>query len=120
MKKALVVLLVFLGVIVGAWLARENKKLFELPIPVEERQGDKQQKNIDNGKIALGMEIWQVKEALGVPEKRNVLIATEDMRKEEWIYDSKRLYFTNGVLIRLQEGEELQTMSENIRSSPLE
>jgi len=110
MKKALVVILIFLGFIVGIWLARENRKLFELPIPVEERQGDEQQGNIDKGRISVGMEIWQVKQALGVPEKINVVMATQDTKKEEWIYGGKCLYFTNGVLMSWQEGEGLSTL----------
>jgi hypothetical protein len=112
MKKALVVFLIFLGFVVGVWLWRENKRLFELPFPMEERQGDVQEGNAHKAKISVGMEIWQVKQALGVPEKRNVVMTTQDVRKEEWIYGSKCLYFTNGVLTGWQEREELQRMSD--------
>ena len=103
MKKAAVVILIFLGFIVGIWMARENRKLFELPYPVEEKQKDLQQ-GIGKDKIAVGMENWQVKEVLGVPDKRDVVLETEKMRKEQWTYGKKQLYFTNGVLTSWQEG----------------
>jgi hypothetical protein len=101
-KKAAIIILIFLGVIFGVWLARENRKLFELPVPVEESKEDTQQ-GIGAGRIAVGMETWQVKEVLGIPEKRNVVLATKNVRKEEWTYDNKHLYFTNGVLTSLEE-----------------
>ena len=85
MKKAAVVILIILGVIVGVWMGIENRKLFELPFPEKQSQ-----KNAQQGvEIAVGMETWQVKQALGVPEKRNVVLATKNMRKEEWIYGNK-------------------------------
>lgn len=99
MKKAAVVILIIIGVIVGVWMGIENRKLFELPFPEEESQ-----KNAQQGfEIAVGMETWQVKQTLGVPEKRNVVLATKNMRKEEWIYGNRCLYFTNGILTSWQE-----------------
>ena len=99
MKKAAVVILIILGVIVGVWMGIENRKLFELPFPEKQSQ-----KNAQQGvEIAVGMETWQVKQALGVPDKRNVVLATKNMRKEEWIYGNRCLYFTNGVLTSWQE-----------------
>ena len=103
MKKAAVVILIFLGFIVGVWMAIENKKLFELPFPVEEKQKDLQH-GIGKDEIAVGMENWQVKEVLGVPDKRDVVLETKKMRKEQWTYGKKLLYFTNGVLTSWQEG----------------
>ena len=102
MKKAAVVILILLGFIVGVWMARENRKLFELPYPVEEKQKDVQQ-GIGKDRIAVGMENWQVKEVLGVPDKRDVVLETKEMRKEQWTYENKVLYFTNGVLTSWQE-----------------
>ncbi len=99
MKKAAVVILIFLGVIVGVWLGIENRKLFELPFPEKQSQKNAQQKL----EIAVGMETWQVKQALGVPEKRNVVSAAKNVKKEQWIYGNKCLYFTNGVLTSWQE-----------------
>ena len=104
MKKSVFVLLIFLGIIIGVWLGIENRKLFELPVPEEQSQKDTQQ-GIDMDRIAVGMETWQVKQVLGVPDKRNVVSATKNMRKEEWIYATKCLYFTNGVLTSWQERE---------------
>jgi|LGVE01.1.fsa_nt_gb hypothetical protein len=103
MKKFVLAFLIFLGAIFGWWMARENRKLFELPVPVEHRQEDTQQGAIDTGRIAIGMETWQVKQALGVPEKRDVVVATKERRKEQWIYGKQCLYFTNGVLTSWQE-----------------
>ena len=103
MKKTAVVILIFLGFIVGVWMARENRKLFELPFPVDENQKDMQQ-GVGIDRIAVGMETWQVMEVLGVPDNRNVVLATKKMRKEQWTYGKKQLYFTNGVLTSWQEG----------------
>ena len=102
MKKAAVVILTFLGFIFGVWLAIENRKLFELPVPNEQSQKEVQQ-GINMDRIAVGMEGWQVKEVLGIPEKRNVVLASKSIRKEEWIYGSKCLYLTNGLLTSWQE-----------------
>jgi len=103
MKKAAVVILILLGFIVGVWMARENRKLFELPYHVEDKQNNLQQ-GIRKEKIAVGMENWQVKEVLGVPDNRDVVLETKKMRKEQWTYGKKLLYFTNGVLTSWQEG----------------
>ena len=59
MKKAAVVILIFLGVILGVWLGIENRKLFELPVPEKQSQKNAQQEV----EIAVGMETWQVKQA---------------------------------------------------------
>ncbi|MBW1739887.1 MAG: hypothetical protein JRJ42_01995 [Deltaproteobacteria bacterium] len=103
MKKSVLVFLIVLGFVVGYWLAKENRKLFELPASMELPQNNVQQQ-IDMGRIAVGMETWQVKQVLGVPEKMNVVIETQNTRKEQWIYGNKYLYFTNGVLTSWQEG----------------
>ena len=102
MKEVAIVILIFLGFIVGVWMAIENRKLFELPFPVDENQKDMQQ-GVGIDRIAVGMENWQVKEVMGVPDKRDVVLETEKMRKEQWTYGKKVLYFTNGVLISWQE-----------------
>ena len=103
MKKAVIVILILLGFIVGVWMAIENRKLFELPYPEDENQKDMQQ-GVGIDRIAVGMENWQVMEVLGVPDNRNVVLTTETMRKEQWTYGKKQLYFTNGVLTSWQEG----------------
>ena len=102
MKKAAVVILIFLGFILGVWFARENRKLFELPVPNEESQKDMKH-GINMDKIAVGMETWQAQEVLGVPEKRDIVLTTKNTKKEQWIYSSKCLYFTNGLLTSWQE-----------------
>jgi hypothetical protein len=99
MKKLAVIFLIVLGVIFGWWLARENRKLFELPAPA----GRFQRAVIDKESIVIGMDTWQVKEVLGVPEKRHVVLETQEMRKEEWIYGDRHFYFTNGFLTSLKE-----------------
>ena len=99
MKKLAIVFLIVLGFILGWWLARENRKVFQLAVPVERSQ----KAMIDMDSIVDGMDTWQVKEVLGVPEKRNILSATQGMRKEEWIYGDTHLYFTNGFLTSWKE-----------------
>ncbi|OEU52046.1 MAG: hypothetical protein BA872_07165 [Desulfobacterales bacterium C00003060] len=98
MKKRVLILLIFIGFLFGCWLVRENKKLFELPVPVEHRKDNIHQGNNLSGEIAIGMESWQVKQVLGIPEKRKVVIATRNMKKEQWIYGDRCLHFTNGIL----------------------
>jgi hypothetical protein len=53
--------------------------------------------------MAVGIESRQVKEVSGIPEKRNVLLATKSVRKEEWIYGSKCFNLTNSLLTPWQE-----------------
>ena len=108
MKKYALVLLILLGSIPGYWLARENTELFQVIGVIEQPKGDIQKKHLDMDRIAIGMETWQVKDILGVPDKMSVQVATRDMRKEHWIYGSRCLYFTNGVLTSWQEGQETQ------------
>ncbi len=98
MKKLFVVFLVFLGLAFGYWLALENKRLLELPVHEEGLQESAQRRRVDMEKIAVGMDIWQVKEILGIPEDRRVLPATGDTRKEEWRYGPGLFCFNNGIL----------------------
>jgi len=104
MKKFFLVILVTLGFVLGYWMAERNKKLFELPVPVEDSQDAQKAGSVDE-KIFTGMDTWQVKEILGPPDRRNVLPGGKDLRNEEWMYDDKglRLSFSNGFLTSFQE-----------------
>jgi hypothetical protein len=104
MKKHVLVLLILLGFGVGVWLVKENRELMILTGVIERPQEDIRQQPIDWGKVTVGMEMWQVKEVLGPPEKRHVERATEGMTKEQWTYGDKCLHFTNGVLMSWQDG----------------
>ena len=103
MKKSVFIFLILLGFVVGGWLAKENREFFEVMGLIERPKQDMSSRSIDVGALKAGMEGWQVQEAFGPPEKRNVEMATQDVRKEQWIYDDKCLYFTNGVLTSWQQ-----------------
>ena len=104
MKKHVLVLLILLGFGVGAWLVKENRELMILTGVMPRPQEDVRQQPFDWDRVTVGMEMWQVKEVLGPPEKRNIQTATQGMKKEQWTYGDKCLHFTNGVLTSLQDG----------------
>lgn len=103
MKKHVFIFLILLGFVVGGWLAKENREFFEAMGLIERPKEDILNRCIDVSTLKIGMEGWQVQEAFGPPEKRNVEMPTQDMRKEQWIYNDKCLYFTNGVLTSWQQ-----------------
>ncbi len=108
MKKAVFVLLILLGCVFGYWLAHENRRLL---MPTYVMQGPEEairQRIVDMDGVAVGMDMWQVKEAWGPPEKRNIQTATRGMQKEQWVYGDKCLHFTNGVLTSWQSREALR------------
>ncbi|MDY6987139.1 MAG: hypothetical protein SWQ30_03695 [Thermodesulfobacteriota bacterium] len=105
MKKYILISLVLLASVSGWWLAQENIELFEALGLIKSSPADTPEQAIDKGKIAVGMETWQVTEALGPPEKRDVETSDLGMKKERWTYGDKSLYFTDGVLTAWQEGK---------------
>ena len=48
--------------------------------------------------VGIGMDTWQVKEILGSPDKRTVVLESGDVRREEWMYGNTLICFTNGFL----------------------
>jgi hypothetical protein len=52
----------------------------------------------DDDKIAMGMDVWQVRESIGPPEKRKVISGNGPGRTEIWSYGGKHLYFVDGFL----------------------
>ena len=104
MKKHFLVLLILLGVAIGGWLVKENRQLMILTGVMPRPQEDVRQQPVDWDRVTLGMEMWQVKEVLGPPEKRRVERAKEGMTKEQWTYGGKCLNFTNGILTSWQDG----------------
>jgi hypothetical protein len=104
MKRYVVVLLILLGFGVGAWLVKENRELMILTGVMPRPQEDMGQQPVDWDRVTVGMEMWQVKEVLGPPEKRNIQTATQGMKKEQWMYGDRCLHFTDGVLTSWQDG----------------
>jgi hypothetical protein len=111
-KKGIFIALICLGSILGWWLAQENIEFFEAIGVVKRSREDGPARSIDKGKIAIGMETWQVKDVWGPPEKRNVETLAQGMKKEQWIYGNKSLYFTNGILTSWQEGQRTAKTKE--------
>ncbi|MBW2107674.1 MAG: hypothetical protein JRI36_03260 [Deltaproteobacteria bacterium] len=105
-KKAVIVLLVILGGLLGYWLSRQNQRLFELPFRAEPGQQGGQAALEGGLQIHVGMEIWQVKEILGPPDRRVVVSHNAQGKKETWIYGDRQLYFTNGLLMLQKESPE--------------
>ncbi len=103
MKKTAIVVLIILGGVLGYWMARQNQKLFELPFPEEETQKNIRPGSVDMNQVKMGMDTWQVREILGAPDKSSVVLEEGDVRKEEWVYGSRHLYFANGILTSWQE-----------------
>jgi hypothetical protein len=102
LKKAAVIILIVLGAVVGYWLARVNQRLFELPYQSNHTEQNGQKQAGGSKSIAVGMDTWQVKEVLGPPDERHVISEEESVKKETWIYGSRRLFFTNGFLTSWQ------------------
>jgi hypothetical protein len=102
-KRVFFAVLLLLGFIFGLWLARENRQFLEAMGLIKRPQENIHERPVDWNTISIGMETWQVKEALGPPEKRKVKEKAQETRKEEWTYGEKRLYFTNGILTYLGE-----------------
>jgi hypothetical protein len=102
-KKLSIILLILAGFVVGSWLAWQNYKLVELLHPEKTAKQIPEQTSDRFTKITIGMDTWQVKEVLGPPDERNVITGSEEEQKEAWRYGTKRLFFTNGFLTRLQE-----------------
>ena len=103
MKKLVFVFLILLSLALGAWLVKENRQLLILTGVVPRPQQEMQQP-VDWGKVTVGMEMWQVKEVVGPPEKRHIEGTTGGIRKEQWTYGDKCLHFSNGVLTSWQDG----------------
>jgi hypothetical protein len=108
MKKAVFVLLILLGFVFGYWLARENRRLLMPTGVMQAPEEATRQQIVDMDGVAVGMDMWQVKEAWGPPEKRNIQTATPGVQKEQWVYSDKCLHFTNGVLTSWQSREALR------------
>jgi hypothetical protein len=104
MKKHVFVFLILLGFAFGCWLVKGNRELLILTGVIERPQDDIHERILDMDRVALGMEMWQVKEVLGPPEERNVSEARQGTKEEQWTYGDKCLYFTNGVLTSRQDG----------------
>ena len=102
-KKTSIIILVIVGGLAGYWLARENQRIFELPYRERHSQTNALVPSGQRHNICVGMDIWQVKEALGPPEKRHVISENEHGKKEVWTYGKRQLYFENGFLTRWQE-----------------
>jgi hypothetical protein len=98
-KNTAVIVLIILGGIAGYWLARENRRFFEWPHQIEHSRSKSPKAFGENPMIAVGMDTWQVKEALGPPEKRRVVSDDGNEKKEVWMYGDIPLYFINGFLI---------------------
>jgi len=103
LKKTAVVILIVLGGLVGYWLAWENQRVFEFPYRDEHSQPNALVPFGQTQNIAVGMDTWQVKEALGPPEKRHVVSDDGKGKMEVWTYSGRRLYFINGFLTKWQE-----------------
>ncbi len=103
MKKTAIVVLIILGGVLGFWMARQNQKLFELPLPEEETQKNIRPESVEMSRVNMGMDTWQVREMLGAPDKSSVVSEGGDVRKEEWVYGSRHLYFANGILTSWRE-----------------
>jgi hypothetical protein len=104
MKKPVFVFLILLGFAIGGWLVKENRELLTLTGVLPRPQQDMGQQAVDWEGVTVGMEMWQVKEVVGPPEKRHIGRTTEGIRKEQWTYGDKCLHFTNGVLTSWQGG----------------
>jgi len=102
-KKTAVIILVVLGGLAGYWLAQENKRFFELPYREEPNRQNAQERFKGINRIVVGMDTWQVKEAIGPPDKRYVVPDDGKGKKEVWTYGGRRLYFINGFLTKWQE-----------------
>lgn len=103
LKKTAIVILVVFGGFAGYWLALENQRFFELPYQVKHNRPSAQKTFVDIENIAIGMDTWQVKEALGPPDKRHIVSDDGKEKKEVWTYGARRLYFVNGFLTKWQE-----------------
>ena len=105
MKKIGIILLIAVGAVLGYWLARENQKLFELPMPPIQLQDGKTGYEHQPGNIEVGMDMWQVKERWGTPTNRHILSERIGDKKEIWIYGDCQCYFENGYLMEMRGGQ---------------
>ena len=103
LRKSAIVIFIVLGGLVGFWLAKENQRLFELPYREEHSQPSAERPFGELPEMAVGMDTWQVKEALGPPEKRDVISEDGHGKQEVWTYRSRRLHFENGFLTRWED-----------------
>jgi hypothetical protein len=103
MKKLIILLLICGGGVSGYWMARQNQKLFELPITKEQLHPGKTDGSIARKSVEIGMDMWQAQEILGLPFTRHKASESAELKKEIWTYEDRRLFFENGVLIR-EEG----------------
>ncbi len=103
MKKGIILFLILLGVVIGSWMAQENREIFELPHHSGLPQDKVQPGTIDVKELERGMDTWQVKELFGSPDERRTLADTGGIKKEEWRYGERHLYFKNGFLSSWKE-----------------
>ncbi|MBW2265631.1 MAG: hypothetical protein JRD47_00555 [Deltaproteobacteria bacterium] len=103
MKKGFILFLVLMGLVLGYWMARENRELFELPHDSGSSQDQVLHGTIDVRELERGMDTWQVKELFGSPDARRVLADTGETKKEEWKYGERYLYFRDGFLSSWKE-----------------
>ena len=102
MKKGIIVFLILIGATLGYWMAKKNWKLFELAYRSENPNPPALSVKPDVNRLKRGLEKWQVKEIMGVPDSRRGLSDNRGERKkerEEWRYGTMRLLFADGILL---------------------
>jgi outer membrane protein assembly factor BamE (lipoprotein component of BamABCDE complex) len=103
MQKILIIILVLLGLTLGYWLSRQNQKLFELPIPESQFQQGMRADQTGPKAVEIGMDMWEVKEILGEPDKRIVISDKAGDKREAWFYKGKNIYFSNGFMTHRED-----------------
>lgn len=103
MQKILIIILVLFGLTLGYWLSRQNQKLFELPIPESQFQQGMRADQTGPKAVEIGMDMWEVEEILGAPDKRMVISDNAADKKEAWFYKGKTLYFSNGFMTHRED-----------------
>ena len=98
MKRGVIIFLILAGAVFGYWMARGNWRLFELAYQSDSPARQARCVAPDPDRLKRGLEKWQVKEIMGVPDTRSLLADQKDLKKEEWRYGPIRLLFTNGIL----------------------
>lgn len=103
MKKGIIVFLILVGATLGYWMAKKNWKLFEVAYRSEKPNLHALSAKPDVNQLKPGLEKWQVKEIMGVPDSRRVppdnRAEEREKEREEWRYGTMRLLFADGILL---------------------